>query len=825
MRGAMGAGKSTFLKENGLDKYTLSPDIIRTQFQGPVHKVENGNPTISSANEAKVWKFLHERLEERMHRGETVIVDATHVKQSAISAYREVAKKYHYRVNTIEFKEDKEVILQRNRYREPFKVVPEDVVLNAITRMETEYAPKWCNPTTPEEFLKNFKWRTTKMDDMEEKNLLIIGDIHGSFDVLSKLLVEHAANNTSEGGEFTPTHRVPVCKNTKYIFLGDYFDRGNKIEDTWTLMTELQQFDNVVTLQGNHETHLIDLLLYFKESGENFEDAASEEFQSKFNDKEWRKENPRLFNLIRSKRFREETLPILVNHGVTLSDIRDFTSRLQQMAIFESPARHGYEPVSMLMTHGGLSNIADDIIYYSTEELVNGTGTYTDDIDALWNENTHKAYYQFHGHRNQFENPIQNFQSFNLEGGVEMGGHLRAVCFDGFRFKEYELKNDSFNISNIAHRKQHGNGKPVSPKEFAEYSKENPQDVTMNEQANGNVSFNFSNKVFKGDKWNSVTSHARGLFMKEQTNGEWDVVGRSYNKFFNDEQVRETEANILRQTVKFPVQAFKKYNGYLGLIGYDKTSNQPFVSSKAVQDITVKDTYANWVKDTFIEVYGEELFNKLVAKAKELDVTFVFEVINPDVDAHIVYYESKKMFLLDAIKNDMLFTKLSYDKLKELVSESFDDDIEVKELAFEFSNWHNYYKWYLEEKKTMTPQTEGFVLEEIQEGEWSTEPYMWKVKSLWYLTWKSMRSSISRIATENGSSYSPSKHNRYFMPVQNDFIKYIQNWTEFFMEVNKHGIEVKAKYLRAFNGDLIKERPENMARIVKEFYSGYPEYE
>ncbi|MCS5737538.1 T4 RnlA family RNA ligase, partial [Herbiconiux daphne] len=164
---------------------------------------------------------------------------------------------------------------------------------------------------------------------------------------------------------------------------------------------------------------------------------------------------------------------------------------------------------------------------------------------------------------------------------------------------------------------------PVTPKEFAEYSQANPNQVQMKEQANGNVSFNFSSRVFRSDKWNQVTSHARGLFMKEQDNGSWEVVARSYNKFFNDEQRRSTEANRLRQTVTFPVQVFKKYNGFLGLIGYDKTTGEPFVSSKAVQDISTKDTYANWVKDVFIEVYGQEHFDKVVALSKELDSTFI----------------------------------------------------------------------------------------------------------------------------------------------------------------------------------------------------------
>lgn len=820
-RGAMGTGKSTFLKDNGLEKYVISPDLIRTQFHGPNHEVKTGRPTISSSTEGKVWEFIHERMDERMHRGETIIIDATHVKQSAITAYREKAKRYHYRTTTIEFREDENVILNRNAWREPFKVVPEDVVRNAITRMETEYVPKWANPVTPEEFLETFKWKKTNMSDMKESKLLVIGDIHGSFDVLRDMLVEYATDNLEHGGDFTATHKIPVCHNTRYIFLGDYFDRGNKIPDTWDLMTELQQFENVTTLEGNHETHLKDLLLYLKDSGETLEYLATEESLERFVDKDWRKENKELFNLLRSKKFREQTLPILVEHGVTTSAIRDFASKLNQLALFET-GNNGYEPVSLLMTHGGLSSVADDLIMYSTEELVNGTGTYSDDIDAIWNQNN-KGFYQFHGHRNQFENPIINGQSFNLEGGVEMGGHLRAVEFDGVNFRGIERKNDSYNGANVVERANEG--EVATPRDFAMYALENPREVSINTQANGNMSFNFSSWVFKRNVWNSITSHARGLFMHHRDDDEWDVIGRSYNKFFNDEQVRATEANVLRQTVKFPARAFKKYNGFLGLIGYDKTSDAPFVASKSVQDITVENTYANWVKDTFIAVYGEEMFNKTVLAAKALDATFVFEVINPSVDAHIVYYTENKMVLLDVIDNSMEFRKLNYEDLLEMNEETFGGKFEVKELEFEFLNWHDYYQWYLKEKESFKPQIEGYVLEEVQGGTWVENPYMWKVKSLWYLTWKSMRGSISRIATINGASNNPQKHGRYFLPIQNKFIKYIQNWTEFIVEINKHGQEVKGKYLRKFDGELIKEAPENMAEIVHEFYSSLSEKE
>jgi predicted kinase len=84
MMGAPGAGKSTFIKEKGLEPYTLSPDTIRVMYQNPV-LTKDGVTQITSANDKVVWEFLFRVLEERMKRGDFTIVDATHSTASAIN--------------------------------------------------------------------------------------------------------------------------------------------------------------------------------------------------------------------------------------------------------------------------------------------------------------------------------------------------------------------------------------------------------------------------------------------------------------------------------------------------------------------------------------------------------------------------------------------------------------------------------------------------------------------------------------------------------------------------------------------------------------------
>lgn len=70
MRGAPGVGKSTFVKENNLEQYTLCADNIRLLCQSPV-MTASGKFGISQDNEKKVWSLLFQILKARMQRGET----------------------------------------------------------------------------------------------------------------------------------------------------------------------------------------------------------------------------------------------------------------------------------------------------------------------------------------------------------------------------------------------------------------------------------------------------------------------------------------------------------------------------------------------------------------------------------------------------------------------------------------------------------------------------------------------------------------------------------------------------------------------------------
>ena len=64
LRGAPGSGKSTWIKENNLEPYTLSTDALRLMYQSPVTTPE-GTMAISQNNDTAVNGIIRKKNEQR----------------------------------------------------------------------------------------------------------------------------------------------------------------------------------------------------------------------------------------------------------------------------------------------------------------------------------------------------------------------------------------------------------------------------------------------------------------------------------------------------------------------------------------------------------------------------------------------------------------------------------------------------------------------------------------------------------------------------------------------------------------------------------------
>jgi len=136
-----------------------------------------------------------------------------------------------------------------------------------------------------------------------------------------------------------------------------------------------------------------------------------------------------------------------------------------------------------------------------------------------------------------------------------------------------------------------------------------------------------------------------------------EIVIRAYDKFFNIGERRETEFAALKDQLVFPVRAWVKENGYLGLVGYDATlgdltdeSHQHACHSSAKTDgETTRQIHSPLLFSTqrrghlvshhrrhlFLQSYGKHV-DVIRQYLAEHNVCLVCEVILPTEDPHII---------------------------------------------------------------------------------------------------------------------------------------------------------------------------------------------
>lgn len=240
LRGSPASGKSTWIKENNLEQYTLSTDNVRLMYSSPVTK-EDGTRCITQKNDKAVWRLLFELLEKRMSLGEFIIVDATHYKSSMISQYKDLVKKYRYRVNVVDFSGvSEEECLRRNAQRDAYKKVPEDVIKKMYACLKDDAEVKKAYKIlTPDEASKMLKSPLEPVEINPDK-VVIFGDIHGCYTPLKEYFDKN-----------------PYNENNCYIFCGDYLDRGKQNKEVLEFLLDFYKKPNVYLLEGNHEIHVI----------------------------------------------------------------------------------------------------------------------------------------------------------------------------------------------------------------------------------------------------------------------------------------------------------------------------------------------------------------------------------------------------------------------------------------------------------------------------------------------------------------------------------------------------------------------------------------
>ena len=671
LRGIQASGKSTWIKENNLEPYTLSADNIRLNIANPV-LLEDGSYEISQKYNKVTWELLYKYLEMRMQNGDFTIIDATHSDLKLLNKYKDLANTYKYTMYCLEFDVPLEEALKRNKERDNYKYVPERVIERTYeTIKNNEKLPSALKKIESIDEIINFY--TADVNQYEK--VVIIGDIHSCAEPLKEVLKD-------------------FNEETLYIFVGDYFDRGIQPVETFNIMLDLLEKPNVILIEGNHEEKSMKKFIYDEEKY--------------------------------TKSFEETTLlPLLKEYDVDYvrASLKKIYKKLRQCFAFE------FRGKKFLCTHGGLP-LVPKLTLVSAKEMIHGVGKYETEIGEIYSENYKKGlcqgFIQVHGHRGANDGQF----SYCLEDRVEFGGELKVLTIDNEgKIKKTGIKNSVYNK---------GLKIPMSGAvEKVEFNTANElinemirhQFITVKECEHNLISLNFNREAFNKKKWNDLTIKARGLFV-DKDSGEVKI--RSYNKFFNFGE-RHVNLGYLKKYATYPIRAFKKYNGFLGLASV--VNGEVVLTSKSVTSGKYKDIFQDiWDK---VESEVRELLKKTMI---ENNCTAVFEVVSPEYDPHIIKYDKEHLYLLDFIENKLdldthnIDLEFSENLMKKVEFSS--NLLTKKEELIRLENYDELYN-FLAEKEKSSEEFEGYVL-------CDNSGFMFKFKLPYYNLWKTRRAWLER---------------------------------------------------------------------------------
>ena len=671
LRGIQASGKSTWIKENNLEPYTLSADNIRLNIANPV-LLEDGSYEISQKYNKVTWELLYKYLEMRMQNGDFTIIDATHSDLKLLNKYKDLASTYKYTMYCLEFDVPLEEALKRNKERDSYKYVPERVIERTYeTIKNNEKFPSALKKIESIDEIINFY--TADVNQYEK--VVIIGDIHSCAEPLKEVLKD-------------------FNEETLYIFVGDYFDRGIQPVETFNIILDLLEKPNVILIEGNHEEKSMKKFIYNEEKY--------------------------------TKSFEETTLlPLLKEYDVDYvrASLKKIYKKLRQCFAFE------FRGKKFLCTHGGLP-LVPKLTLVSAKEMIHGVGKYETEIGEIYSENYKKGlcqgFIQVHGHRGVNDGQF----SYCLEDRVEFGGELKVLTIDNEgKIKKTGIKNSVYNK---------GLKIPMSGAvEKVEFNTANElinemirhQFINVKECEHNLISLNFNREAFNKKKWNDLTIKARGLFV-DKDSGEVKI--RSYNKFFNFGE-RHVNLGYLKKYATYPIRAFKKYNGFLGLASV--VNGEVVLTSKSVTSGKYKDIF-------------QDIWNKVESEVRELlkqtmienNCTAVFEVVSPEYDPHIIKYDKEHLYLLDFIENKLdldthnIDLEFSENLMKKVEFSS--DLLTKKEELTRLENYDELYNFLAEKEKSLE-EFEGYVL-------CDNSGFMFKFKLPYYNLWKTRRAWLER---------------------------------------------------------------------------------
>ncbi len=173
-----------------------------------------------------------------------------------------------------------------------------------------------------------------------------------------------------------------------------------------------------------------------------------------------------------------------------------------------------------------------------------------------------------------------------------------------------------------------------NPKEhistILEYSKNNKLEI---KEFGRFKTLNYSREVQYSGDWDFITLNCRGLIVDEK----WNVVGRSFPKFFNHNE-KENENLDIDKLSDIIIQ--EKLDGSLGIMFWDAVDNIWRISTKG----SLESDQSKWAMDWYNSNKG--LFSEFTDKR----YSYLFEIIYPE-NKIVCSYEKDGLYFLTAIRN------------------------------------------------------------------------------------------------------------------------------------------------------------------------------
>lgn len=370
--GPQGAGKTTFVRENHLEDCTVNADAIRLAFSRYVPATD-GQKVLAVGEHLQrlVRRIVQEQAESLMFLGSPVIIDAVNASQRARAQWHSLADSYGYDVLTVDFTAvPRAELIARNQARGGDKVAD---IESFLDRFAALIPPQTI---TPQQMLDCFQ---TRQLDLGNRPVVVVGDVQSCGEALGQAVAELG----------TP--------DTKWVFVGDLFDRGSNAGKVWQL---LQGLDSAVVV-GNHERALLNAV-----KGREVKPAT------------------------------KTTLQQLLAVGATKTELGDWYRSTVPFYDFRTGGREffvshgGVLPATIRQIRAtGRCDLPDDYFIF-------GVGTRGNTYRCRrefknFPELGDSEIVQLHGHRNEAKENFVHPGVINLESGVERDGWLSVYAIDG----------------------------------------------------------------------------------------------------------------------------------------------------------------------------------------------------------------------------------------------------------------------------------------------------------------------------------------------------------------------------------------------------------